>query len=49
MDAAAVVTILAIVLILLALVVFLVGVILELRKITAGLDVVIGAVGELLG
>ena len=48
MDAAAVVTILAIVLIILALVVFLVGVILELRKITAGLDVVIGAVGEIL-
>jgi hypothetical protein len=48
MDAAAVVTILAVVLIILALVVFLVGVILELRKITAGLDVVIGAVGEIL-
>ena len=48
MDAAAVVTILAVVLIILALVVFLVGVIVELRKITAGLDVVIGAVGEIL-
>ena len=48
MDAAAVVTILAIVLIILALVVFLVGVILELRKITAGLDRVIGSVVEIL-
>jgi hypothetical protein len=48
MDPAAAVTILAVVLIVLALVVFLVGVILELRKITTGLDTVIGAVGELL-
>ena len=48
MEPAAVVTIVAIVLIVLALVVFLVGVILELRKITAGLDVTIGAVGEIL-
>lgn len=48
MDAAAVVTIIAIVLIVLALVIFLVSVIFELRRITAGLDVVIGSVGEIL-
>ena len=48
MDAAAVVTIIAVILIVLALVIFLVAVILELRKITAGLDVVIGSVGEIL-
>jgi hypothetical protein len=48
MEAAAAVTILAVVLIILALVVYLVAVILELRKITSGLDVVIGAVGEIV-
>jgi hypothetical protein len=48
MDPAAVVTIIAVILIVLALVIFLVSVILELRKITAGLDVVIGSVGEIL-
>ncbi len=49
MEPAAIVTIIAVVLIILALVVYLVAVILELRKITAGLDLVIGAVGEILG
>jgi hypothetical protein len=48
MEPAAAVTILAVVLIILALVVYLVAVILELRKITSGLDVVIGAVGEVV-
>ena len=48
MDPAAAITILAIVLIVLALVNYLVSVILELRKITAGLDTVIGSVGEIL-
>lgn len=48
MQAAAVVTLLAVVLIILALVVYLVAVIVELRKITTGLDVVIGAVGEIV-
>ncbi len=48
MDPAAVVTIIAVILIVLALVIFLVSVILELRKITSGLDVVIGSVGEIL-
>lgn len=48
MEPAAAVTILAVVLIIAALVVFLVAVIVELRKITAGLDVVIGAVGEIV-
>ena len=48
MDAAAVVTIIAVILIVLALVIFLVAVIFELRRITAGLDVVIGSVGEIL-
>ncbi|MDP9227931.1 MAG: hypothetical protein M3M99_02625, partial [Actinomycetota bacterium] len=48
MDAAVIVTLLAVLLIILALVVYLVAVILELRKITAGLDVVIGAVGEIV-
>ena len=48
MEPAAAVTILAVVLIIAALVVYLVAVILELRKITAGLDAVIGAVGEIV-
>src|SRR5262245_11739735 len=48
MPAAAIVTIIIAVLIILALVVYLVAVIVELRKITAGLDVVIGAVGQLV-
>ena len=48
MPAPAVVMLIAAVLIIAALVVYLVAVILELRKITAGLDVVIGAVGEIL-
>ena len=48
MEPAAAVTILAVVLIILALVVYLVAVILELRKITSALDVVIGAVGEIV-
>ncbi len=48
MDAAALITIIAVILIVLALVVYLVAVIRELRKITAGLDVVIGSVGEIL-
>jgi hypothetical protein len=45
MEAAAAVTLLAVVLVIAALVVYLVAVILELRKITAGLDAVIGSVG----
>jgi hypothetical protein len=46
--AVGVVTILAVVLIVLALVYYLVSVILQLRKITNGLDVVIGHVGEIV-
>ncbi len=46
MEPAAVVTLIAVVLVILALVVYLVAVILELRKITAGLDAVIDSVGE---
>jgi hypothetical protein len=48
MSAAGVATIVIMALIVLALVVYLVGTILELRKITKGLDVVIGNVGEIL-
>jgi hypothetical protein len=48
MSAAAVVTSIGALLIVLALVYFLVSTILELRKITAGLDVVIGNVVEIL-
>ncbi len=48
MEPAAVFMLLAVVLIILALVVYLVAVIMELRKITSGLDVVIGAVGEIV-
>jgi hypothetical protein len=48
MSGAAVVMIVAVVLIVLALVYYLVSVILELRKITAGLDVVITNVGQIL-
>ena len=48
MEPAAVVTIIGAVLVVLALVVFLVPVILELRKITAGLDAVIDAVGGIV-
>jgi hypothetical protein len=46
--AAGVVTIIAVVLIVLALVYYLVSVILQLRAITAGLDEVIGSVGEIV-
>ena len=48
MEPAAAITILAVILVVLVLVYFLVSTILELRKINAGLDVVIGAVGEIL-
>ena len=48
MEPAAAVTLIAVVLVILALVVYLVSVILELRKITAGLDAVIGSVGDIL-
>jgi hypothetical protein len=48
MEPAAVVTIVAVVLAIVALVVYLVAVILELRKITAGLDTVIGSVGGIV-
>jgi hypothetical protein len=48
MQAAGVVTIAIVVLIVLALVYYLLGVILELRKITKGLDDVIANVGEIL-
>ena len=48
MEAAAVVTLIAVVLVILALVVYLVAVILELRKITAGLDTVIESVGGIV-
>jgi hypothetical protein len=47
-EAAAVVTLIAVVLVILALVVYLVAVILELRKITAGLDAVIESVGGIV-
>jgi hypothetical protein len=46
--AAGVVTILAVLLIVVALVFYLVSVIVLLRKITAGLDVVIAGVGEIV-
>ncbi len=46
--AAGVVTILAVLLIVVALVFYLVSVIVQLRKITAGLDVVIAGVGEIV-
>jgi Flp pilus assembly protein CpaB len=48
MEPAAAVTIIAAILIILALVVYLLAVILELRKITTGLDAVIVAVGEIV-
>jgi hypothetical protein len=48
MEAAGVVTILAVVLIVLALVYYLVSVIVALRKITAGLDKAIASVGEIV-
>ena len=48
MEAAAVVTLIAVVLVILALVVYLVAVILELRRITAGLDTVIESVGGIV-
>lgn len=48
MEAAAVVTLVAVVLVILALVTYLVAVILELRKITAGLDAVIESVGGIV-
>ena len=48
MEPAAAITILAVLLVVLALVYYLVSVIVELRKITSGLDVVIGSVGEIL-
>jgi len=48
MEPAAAVTLVAVVLVILALVVYLVAVILELRKINAGLDAVISPVGEIL-
>ena len=48
MESAGVVTIIVVALIVAALVVYLVGVILQLRKITAGLDEVIGHVGEIV-
>jgi hypothetical protein len=48
MSAPAVVMLVAVVLIVLALVYYLVSVIFQLRKITNGLDVVIGNVGEIL-
>lgn len=48
MTAAAVLVVIAVLLIIVALVVYLLGTILELRKITAGLDEVIGNVGEIL-
>jgi len=48
MEPAAAVTLIAVVLLILALVVYLVAVILELRKITAGLDAVIESVGGIL-
>ena len=48
MSGAAVLVVIAVVLIIVALVVYLLGTILELRKITSGLDEVIGNVGEIL-
>jgi hypothetical protein len=48
MEAAGVITILAVVLIVLALVYYLVSVIVALRKITAGLDQAIASVGEIV-
>ena len=48
MSAAAVVMLVAVVLIVLALVYYLVSVIVELRKVTTGLDNVIASVGEIL-
>src|SRR5262249_31883805 len=48
MEPAAAVTLVAVVLVILALVVYLVAVILELRKINAGLDAVIAPVGEIV-
>jgi hypothetical protein len=48
MEPAAAVTLIAVVLVILALVVYLVAVIFELRKITAGLDAVIESVGGIL-
>jgi hypothetical protein len=48
MEPAAAVTIIAVVLVVLVVVFYLVSVILQLRKITAGLDDVIGSVGEIL-
>ena len=48
MEPAAAVTLIAVVLVILTLVVYLVAVILELRKITAGLDAVIQSVGGIL-
>jgi len=47
-SGAAVLVVIAVLLIIVALVVYLVGTILELRKITSGLDEVIGSVGEIL-
>ena len=48
MEPAALVTLVAVVLVILALVFYLVSVILELRKITTGLDAVIGSVGGIV-
>ncbi len=48
MSGAAVLIVIAVLLIVVALVVYLVGTILELRKITTGLDEVIGNVGQIL-
>jgi hypothetical protein len=48
MEAAAVFTLIAVVLVILALVIYLGAVILELRKITAGLDAVIESVGGIV-
>jgi hypothetical protein len=48
MGAAAIVTILAVVVVIAVLVAYLIAVILELRKINSGLDVVIGAVGAIV-
>jgi hypothetical protein len=48
MEAAAVVTLIAVVLVIVALVVYLVAVIMELRKITNGLDAVIESVGAIV-
>lgn len=48
MEPAAAVTLIAVVLVIVALVIYLLAVILELRKITAGLDAVIGSVGAVV-